>query len=521
LFILNFKFRNIWRKYSPIFKWQITGNSPNSPLVRPVDPWRGSLSQGEKSFLSHPKIISEDYWNSFEWLRDLREIGSEKARVRSRNLVDEWHNLNPFWDEGKWSPRLISKRLSNILFCYGTFADTADSDFQERLMKQFTSQARCLELDWRIIKNNSEKLYVLLGMMAGRTCLTKETGEINYIIETVIDEIHKIINDDGMHISRKPQLQLETLKIIIEIQYLGKSSKKYIREKYNNIVNKLTSSSKMLQHVDGTIINFNGGSKFEKETVSQLISKSDTSVKTLVGISQDGYSKFNSKSTSIIFDIGSPYRASHNWHAGTLSFELSSGKNLILVNSGFLEMDTGWTNALRGTSAHSTVSIDGKNSSNIEKNAQKERVARVFNKKLEKTSYGFNVSAKHDGYFSSYGIYHKRELFLNKEGDKVQGVDELINTGAPGSIPIEAEVRFHLHPDIKVAKTLSGDIMLRLKNGSGWIFKTNESRTKLEDSIFIKSNNVFKSQQILINVPLSNLRSSKSKVINWEFFKKL
>ena len=513
--------RNIWRKYSPLFNWQISGDSPNNPLIRPVDPWKGSLSRGEKSFLLHPKIVSEDYYDSFEWLRDMREIGSEKARIRSRNLVDEWHNLNPFWDEIKWSPRLIAKRLSNILFCYGTFADTADSDFQERLMKKFTSQARCLELDLKNINDSPEKLYLLLGVMAGRVCLTKEKEEINFIIETVIDEIEQITNEDGMHISRRPQLQLETLKIIIEIQYLGKSSKQNVREKYTKIINKLTSFSKMLRHTDGTIINFNGGSKYKKETISQLISKSDTSIKSLIGISKDGYSKINSKSTSIIFDIGSPFRNSKNWHAGTLSFEFSSGKNLILVNSGFMNVDNGWANALRGTSAHSTISIDGKNSSNLEQNAKSDRFARVFNKKIEKTTSGINVSAKHDGYLLSYGIHHKRELFLNKEGDKIQGIDELINKGIPDSIPIQAEVRFHLHPNIKAAKAISGDIILRLKNGSGWTFKINELKAKLEGSIFIAENNVLKSQQILVKVPLNNLISNKSKTIKWEFLKNL
>ena len=110
--------------------------------MRPVDPWKGSITKGEKSFLSHPKLISDSYWDSFEWLRDLREIANEKARILSRNLVDEWYLQNSNWDDKTWSPRLIGNRLSNILFCYGTFADTADNEFQNRLMKQFASQAR-------------------------------------------------------------------------------------------------------------------------------------------------------------------------------------------------------------------------------------------------------------------------------------------------------------------------------------------------------------------------------------------
>ena len=85
----------------------------------------------------------------------------------------------------------------------------------------------------------------------------------------------------------------------------------------------------------GSIINFNGGSKFGKNKIAQLVSKSGISVKALSGISEDGFAKLNSKSTSLIFDMGAPNKDTLNWHAGTLSFEFSHGKNLILVNNGF------------------------------------------------------------------------------------------------------------------------------------------------------------------------------------------
>ena len=92
-------------------------------------------------------------------------------------------------------------------------------------------------------------------------------------------------------------------------------------------------------------------------------------------------------------------------------------------------------------------------------------------------------------------------------------MDELIYSGGSGAIALNAELRFHLHPSLKVAKALSGDIIIRLRNGSGWLFKLDELEPNLEDSIFIKENNVLRSQQILVNVPLSGLRSCGSKII--------
>ena len=518
---LKIKIKNLWRKKSPIFKWRISGNFPKKPLVRPIDPWKGSLALGEKSFLLHPKFISETYWNSFQWLRDLRELPNEKSGIKSRNLIKEWHKKNNSWDETVWSPVMISKRLSNILFCYGNFADTADLDFQEELMKFFATQARCLEVDFNEGINPSEILHSLVGKMAGRVCLSKDAKDIDSVVEEVLKEIKILINEDGMHFSRKPQLQFEVLKIIIEVQYLGQSSSKEIREEYNKLLQKIASCSKILLHADGSIANINGGCNFENEIISQIIKKSGFSIKPFTGISKDGFVRLNQKSTSLILDFGSPNKNSLNWHAGTLSFELSHGRNLIIVNSGFSEIDTIWSNALRGTSAHSTVSIDGKNSSSLNNETKPVRTATIIGKSYEKTSEGLKISATHDGYYLSYGIYHKREIYISKEGDKIYGNDEIIYKGVPSNIPMSADVRFHLSPDLKAAQVLSGDILLRLKNNTGWIFQSKEFRPKLKESIFIKNKNILKTEQIVFNLPLDNLRSRGSKKIGWVIYKNM
>ena len=112
----------------------------------------------------------------------------------------------------------------------------------------------------------------------------------------------------------------------------------------------------------------------------------------------------------MIIDLGSPIKTAKNWHAGTFSFELCHGKNLIIVNSGFLDIDTTWSNALRGTSAHSTLSIDGKNSSSLDEGKDPKRIAKVIQKSYEKTNEGLKVSATHNGYYLGYGIYHTLSL---------------------------------------------------------------------------------------------------------------
>ena len=63
----------------------------------------------------------------------------------------------------------------------------------------------------------------------------------------------------------------------------------------------------------------------------------------------------------------------------------------------------------------------------------------------------------------------------------------------------------------------------KFKKLEKFIYENNDINLRIleEDSIFIKENNVLKSQQILVNVPLSELRSCGSKMIKWEFYKSL
>ena len=139
----------------------------------------------------------------------------------------------------------------------------------------------------------------------------------------------------------------------------------------------------------------------------------------------------------------------------------------------------------------------------------------------EKTNEGLKVSATHNGYYLGYGIYHTRELLISKDGDKISGNDELKYQGAPGNIPLLADIRFHLCPDLKAAQVLSGDILLRLKNKTGWIFKVKNLIPKLKESIFIKDGDIMKTEQIVFSLPLGDLRSRGSKTLQWELYKSL
>jgi hypothetical protein len=140
--------------------------------------------------------------------------------------------------------------------------------------------------------------------------------------------------------------------------------------------------------------------------------------------------------------IGPDYLPGHA-HADTLSFELSLFGQRVIVNGGTSRYGTGPERlAERGTAAHSTVQLDGADSSEVWSGFRVARRARPFGVQVSNHPVQ-GVSAAHDGYRRlPGGPVHRREWRLTPEGFSV--VDTL--EGGYGV----AVARFHLHPDIGI-----------------------------------------------------------------------
>ena len=126
------------------------------------------------------------------------------------------------------------------------------------------------------------------------------------------------------------------------------------------------------------------------------------------------------------------------------------------------------------------------------------------------------AEAKHNGYEKSHGLIHQRRVFLATGGNDLRGEDTLLYTGAPGLIPDQATIRFHLHPKIKASLSMGGDVILRLPSGSSpWHFKASGAEISIEDSVVLGQDGLEKCLQITLNMPLSTIRQDYNKTVKW------
>jgi len=153
-----------------------------------------------------------------------------------------------------------------------------------------------------------------------------------------------------------------------------------------------------------------------------------------------------------IGDIGPDYLPGHA-HADSLSFELTIKGKRVIVNSGIGEYGLSDERLRqRGTSAHSTIELDGKSSSEVWSGFRVAQRARVTDVEIIDEDKKLEFFAVHDGYTRIVSKpLHKRKWKVNDGCLEI--VDEV--TGSQNSV----QSRYYLHPDILI-NMLDGCILL-------------------------------------------------------------
>jgi len=150
----------------------------------------------------------------------------------------------------------------------------------------------------------------------------------------------------------------------------------------------------------------------------------------LVKLSDSGYFRAARGEAILLADaapIGPTYLPGHA-HADTLSFELSIGGERVIVNSGVSTYAPGPQRAAeRATSAHSTVEIEGENSSEVWSSFRVGRAARTFDVRSSADGEEITISAAHDGYRWLRGKpVHRREWRISERSitivDAIEGI---------------------------------------------------------------------------------------------------
>ena len=435
-----------------------------------------------------------EYWlaelHGFAWLRDLRAAGTGHAAECGRAMVLDWlrrHRTIESAAVAAWGPEALGRRLSAWLAHSAFLLQGADDEFARRFHQALELQASHLARTARNADEGLPRLIAARGLIESGLCLADGERRIAQGLKLVEAALAKQTAGNGSQLGRNPSAHLAALWCLAGLRATLEEAGHPASPAVSEGIDRLASALRLFRHGDGGLALFNGGVEEERGLIDLALSRAAVSGSAAARDAPDiGFSRIESRHTTLIADTGAP-AASGRWaHAGTLSLELSAGRERLIVNcGGWRGSDDGWQEALRATAAHSTLVVDDTNTATLGSDgtiAEGPNTVKVERRDRDGATW---IDASHDGYLDTLGLIHKRRLYVGAAGADVRGEDSLTHLRARRRRGREFALRFHLHPDVRCAMTEDRRaVLLRLPSGAMWQVRAAGASMSIDESIY-------------------------------------
>ncbi len=500
----------IWRRArgpwlaSPLYARLLLAERPVVlPRLFPPSLWPGDGEGGRRILMGTIRLLGRDrplretaHWRAaeesplwrftlhyFEWLADLEAVGTEEAAARARALVEDWMAAHPRPGGEAWHPYPLSLRVFSWLrhgpFLLAGAPDAFRRAYATSLDRQVRHLVRVPERDLggnHLLKN-------LKACLAAAVCMPAREGDLEPALAEFEGQVGAQVLADGCHYERSPSYHLQVLCDLMDIEaLLGAAGK--APDWLGHTVREMAGALAFLRHGDGRLALFNDGTEGERAILETVERIAGGAARPPAELSAAGYYRLSAGPTLVLMDAGicCPDELPAHAHADTLSFEFSVGGQRVVVNCGtYAYQDAGWRNRLRGTAAHSTVTVDGLDSAEVHGVFRLGRRPREVAGVRRQDGATSIIEGRHDGY-RHLGLVHHRRLAIDSGGRRIDGADRLEAVGRGGG-GHRLAARFHLHPGVE-ARQEGERVSLRLENGGIWIFEAPGHTPRLEESVY-------------------------------------
>jgi len=494
---------------------RFVGTTPDRLLVAPIDlraadahiateiyagrfPLAGNqLENGGASpfLISHPSTAFTANLHEFSWLRHMRAADHDLAAANGRSLVDDWiaaygRNLNSI----AYRPDILSVRLVAWFSHSPVVLRGADHGFYRRFLKSIALQMRYLKHIAPGILDDETRFRARIALAMASLCLPTPAGAINAAARRLDAEFERQILPDGGHISRNPQVLLTLLTDLLPLRQTYVNVGHRVPVRLSAGIDRMFAALRFFRHSNGEVALFNGASAVSANALMTILHYDDTAGQPFREAPHSAFQRLSARNSVVIADTGAPPHGqnSRKAHGGCLSFEMSSGNNRFIVNSG----GPGNENPdhvlfSRLTAAHSTLTINDTSSLRFSKSRFLGPiivggVSKVSVENIDAPGRWLGFSASHNGYLGPVGKIHCRDLQLAEDGSALHGRDRI---ELPGGKPIgerdkdTATLRFHLDPAIQARQHDDGTIILNAPDGECWAFLCGDARPEIGDDV--------------------------------------
>jgi len=509
-----------WFHTSFLYRWRYAGPVPERLLIAPIDlrtadptaaldiyagRWvfngDGIQVDGFSVFDAEPPNHGwSRHLHAFGWLRHLRASDMSLSRSNARSLIDEWIRHSRRHDVAAWEPDVVARRILAWLSQAPLVLEGCDFAFYRRFMRSLTRQVRYLR---RVAYDGAPglpRLRVMIALAATALSMSDQPRFLRQASRHLDLELVSQVLPDGGHVSRNPVAILEVLIDLLPLRQAFASSGGQPSRILVSAIDRMMPMLRFFRQGDGGFAHFNGVGDTATDQLATVLAYDDIRGAPPVNAPHSGYQRMEAGGTIVVVDAGRPppIEFSLGAHAGCLSFEMSVGRQRLIINCGVPQPGSVSLRRLaRTTAAHSTATLNDTSSCRfltrglVSEWLGEAIVAGPSRIDIDRRTVGdaTSLTLRHDGYVDRYRIVHQRELILANAGDRLEGIDTFMSPTGEAvhrSGKDAYAIRFHLHPYVRATLIDSGAaVHLELPDGESWEFETDAADLAIEESILM------------------------------------
>ncbi|HLB79044.1 MAG TPA: heparinase II/III family protein, partial [Dongiaceae bacterium] len=388
---LGYRLRAPWFA-SAVYRLTLPTRPDGSVALGFPDPWPGNAALGgaliQGTFALADETIqnpaplwapigADPAWlaelHGFAWLRDLRAVGGDGGRRAARDLVGSWIDDNARWRPLPWRPDLIGQRLAAWIAQYDFFGASADAGLRGRLLVSAARQACHLARVLPAGLTGGDLIVAIKGLIYAGLALPRGEAWLARGLALLETELARQIRADGGHVERSPSAHLAVLRHLIDLRAALDAAGRPLPNGLPAAIDGLAAGLRLFQHGDGGLALFNDSNEEESWQIDMALGRADlpspkrssgfaqagAHARLQPGAPQGGFQRLVANRAVVLVDGGAPAPPGFDSHAhaGTLSFEMSVGRERLIVNCGARASGAEWRLAQRSTAAHSTLVV--------------------------------------------------------------------------------------------------------------------------------------------------------------------
>ena len=466
-------------------------------------------------------VLKKDYVNNinipdvhtFNFLFLYQKLGGKRGIELSKKNIFLWFNKYKNFNKFPWTDSYYSKRFINLIYNYDFICSISYPKEINQINYILNFHIKRIIFETKRKEIDSTSSFDILALALINFSKNNLKTEINNKLKNLI---FQQVDENSMHKSYNILEHAKFLNNLIEIRNIFLFSNIEIPIFLKNNILGMTSTLKYYQHDDFSLPLFNGCNNNHNKAVQNIFNKEQFLKTKPISKFKSGIAVYKDPNKTLFFDVVQP--TSFGFHrelgASSLAIELSADGEKIITNCGGAESGGKNPSYLKYSAAHSTIIINNTNISEI----KERRTNKTFPKEVSFESRDdeeqFMLSGTHNGYLRNYRKICKRELFINKKTNLLEGIDTIISTKSSIEKTVY-NIRFHLMPEISTTVTENRkNIIIKTKKNNIWMFKSN-NEIVIKNSIFVKNDKAIQTSQIVIGGITSSLKNK----IKWSIEK--